>query len=51
MLNDYGTRIIHMGTPEADAFFANTKRAMAITPAINRLTSTMQMKSEPYSAS
>ena len=38
MSNDDGARIIHMGTPEADAFLANTKRAMAITPAINRLT-------------
>ena len=38
MSNDDGTKIIHLGTPEADAFFANTKRAMAITPAINRLT-------------
>jgi len=38
MSNDDGTKIIYMGTPEADAFFANTKRAMAITPAINRLT-------------
>ena len=27
-----------MGTPQADAFFANTRRAMAIPPAINRLT-------------
>jgi len=27
-----------MGTPEADAFLANIKRTMAITPAINRLT-------------
>ncbi|HVB33921.1 MAG TPA: sugar O-acetyltransferase [Patescibacteria group bacterium] len=38
MSSDDGTRIIRTGTPEADAFFANTKRAMAITPAINRLT-------------
>ena len=38
MSNDDGNKIIHRGTPEADAFFANTKRAMAITPAINRLT-------------
>jgi acetyltransferase-like isoleucine patch superfamily enzyme len=38
MPNDEGTRIIRLGTPEADAFFANTKRAMAVTPAINRLT-------------
>ena len=38
MSNDHRTKMIHMGTPEADAFFANTKRAMAITPAINRLT-------------
>src|SRR5579872_6157586 len=38
MSTDGGTRIIHMGTPEANAFVANAKRAMAITPAINRLT-------------
>jgi acetyltransferase-like isoleucine patch superfamily enzyme len=38
MSNDDGTTIIQLRTPEADAFFANTKRAMAITPAINRLT-------------
>jgi acetyltransferase-like isoleucine patch superfamily enzyme len=38
MSDDDGTRIIHRGTPEADAFLANTERAMAITPAINRLT-------------
>ena len=38
MSNDDGTKVIHMGTPEADAFFENTKWAMAITPAINRLT-------------
>jgi len=38
MSNDDGARIIRRGTPEADAFVANTKRAMAITPAINRLT-------------
>jgi acetyltransferase-like isoleucine patch superfamily enzyme len=38
MANDDGITIIHMGTPEADAFVANTKRAMAITPLINRLT-------------
>jgi acetyltransferase-like isoleucine patch superfamily enzyme len=35
---DDGTKIIRIGTPEADAFVANIKRAMAITPAINRLT-------------
>jgi len=29
---------VYMGTPEADAMFANTKRAMRITPALNRLT-------------
>jgi acetyltransferase-like isoleucine patch superfamily enzyme len=38
MSNDDGTRKIQMGTPEADAFVANVKRAMAITPIINRLT-------------
>jgi acetyltransferase-like isoleucine patch superfamily enzyme len=38
MSNDDGARVIHRGTPEADAFFANTRRAMTITPAINRLT-------------
>src|SRR5271156_5401582 len=38
MSNDDGSVVIHMRTPEAEAFFANTKRAMAITPAINRLT-------------
>jgi acetyltransferase-like isoleucine patch superfamily enzyme len=38
MSNDDGTKIIRLGTPEAHAFSANTKRAMAITPAINRLT-------------
>jgi acetyltransferase-like isoleucine patch superfamily enzyme len=38
MLNDDGTKIIHRGTPESAAFVANTKRAMAITFAINRLT-------------
>jgi acetyltransferase-like isoleucine patch superfamily enzyme len=38
MSNDESARVIHRGTPEAEAFFANTRRAMAITPAINRLT-------------
>jgi acetyltransferase-like isoleucine patch superfamily enzyme len=38
MPNDDGARIIRMGTPEAETFVANTKRALAITPAINRLT-------------
>lgn len=38
MSNDDGIKIIHMRTPEADAFFANTQRAMTITPVINRLT-------------
>jgi hypothetical protein len=27
-----------MGTPETAAFVANTKRAMSLTPAINRVT-------------
>jgi hypothetical protein len=39
MSDDDGTKVIHMGTPEADVFFANTRRAMKITPAINRLAS------------
>lgn len=38
MSNDAGTKIIYMKTAEADAFFENVKRAMAITPVINRLT-------------
>ncbi len=38
MSNDDGTKIIYMRTPEADTFFENVKRAMAITPVINRLT-------------
>src|SRR6202167_4267526 len=38
MSNDDGAKVIQLRTPEADAFFANTKRAMAITPVINRLT-------------
>lgn len=38
MPNDDGSRIIHTGTPEARAFLEKTRRAMAITPAINRLT-------------
>jgi acetyltransferase-like isoleucine patch superfamily enzyme len=35
---DDGTKIIHRRTPEMEAFVANTRRAMALTPAINRLT-------------
>ena len=38
MANDGGCKTIRMGTPAAEAFLANTKRALAITPAINRLT-------------
>src|SRR5271166_1992892 len=38
MSNTDGTKIIRTGTPEADAMFASIKRAMRITPAINRLT-------------
>jgi len=38
MSTDNGTRKINIGTPEADVYFANVKRAMAITPVINRLT-------------
>jgi hypothetical protein len=38
MSNEGGAEIIQMETPETDAMFASTKRAMRITPAINRLT-------------
>lgn len=38
MSTDDGTRIIHRRTPESAAFSASVKRAMALTPAINRLT-------------
>jgi acetyltransferase-like isoleucine patch superfamily enzyme len=38
MSNEGGARTIRMGTPEAEAMFASIKRAMQITPAINRLT-------------
>lgn len=38
MPNDDATKIIRMGTPEAQTFLANVKRAMSITSAINRLT-------------
>lgn len=38
MSDNDSIRIIHSGTPESQAFVANTKRAMAITPVINRLT-------------
>lgn len=38
MSKDDGTKIIHRRTPEMEAFVANTKRAMALTPALNRLT-------------
>src|SRR6184192_565270 len=38
MSKNDGTKFIPRGTQESAAFVANTKRAMAITPAINRLT-------------
>jgi acetyltransferase-like isoleucine patch superfamily enzyme len=38
MSNEDGAKIIHRKTPEMEAFVANTKRAMAMTAAINRLT-------------
>ncbi|QEE30492.1 sugar O-acetyltransferase [Terriglobus albidus] len=38
MSNDDGTRIIPRRTPESAAMVASVKRAMAITPALNRLT-------------
>jgi acetyltransferase-like isoleucine patch superfamily enzyme len=38
MANDDRTKIIHRRTPESAAMVANTKRAMAITATLNRLT-------------
>ena len=38
MSNGDSTRIIYLRTPESAAMVANTKRAMAITAALNRLT-------------
>ena len=38
MSHDQGAKVIHARTREMDAFSENTKRAMAITPLINRLT-------------
>lgn len=38
MPNDRGTQIIYARTPESAAMVANTKRAMAITSTLNRLT-------------
>ena len=38
MPTDDGTKIIHRKTSEMEAFVANTKRAMALTPVLNRLT-------------
>jgi acetyltransferase-like isoleucine patch superfamily enzyme len=38
MSQDDGTKIIPLGTPEADLFVANTRRALALTPVLNRLT-------------
>jgi len=38
MSNDRGAKMIRRGTPESRAFAENTKRAMALTPVINRLT-------------
>lgn len=38
MADESRTRIIATGTPESRAFVADVERAMAITPALNRLT-------------
>jgi len=38
MSNDGGTKVIYRRTPESAAMVANTKRAMAITARLNRLT-------------
>ncbi|HEY0522035.1 MAG TPA: sugar O-acetyltransferase [Stellaceae bacterium] len=38
MSNERGIKIIHRRTPESAAMVANTKRAMAITATLNRLT-------------
>ncbi|MRG47651.1 sugar O-acetyltransferase [Chitinophaga sp. SYP-B3965] len=38
MMKDDNTKIIHRRTPESAAMLANTKRAMAITATMNRLT-------------
>lgn len=38
MSNDDGTKVIPRRTPESAAMLASVKRAMAITPALNRLT-------------
>lgn len=38
MSNDDGTKIVPRRTPESAAMLASVKRAMAITPALNRLT-------------
>lgn len=38
MSTDDGTRIVHRRTPESAAFTASVKRAMALTPVLNRLT-------------
>jgi acetyltransferase-like isoleucine patch superfamily enzyme len=38
MSNKHATKTIHRRTPESAAMVANTKRAMAITAALNRLT-------------
>jgi hypothetical protein len=38
MSNGDGTRIIPRRTPESEAMVASAKRAMAITPILNRLT-------------
>jgi acetyltransferase-like isoleucine patch superfamily enzyme len=38
MSNDRSAKMIPTGTPESRAFAANTKRAMALTPVLNRLT-------------
>ncbi len=38
MQSDDGAKILRIRTPEADAYVANVRRAMAITPIMNRLT-------------
>src|SRR3954464_5122235 len=38
MSNENRTKIIHRRTPESAAMVANTKRAMALTARLNRLT-------------
>ena len=38
MSHQHGARVVHRRTPESAAMVAETKRAMAITARINRLT-------------